>query len=703
MTQLYFDWAGYATGVQPTGWTERFDSAGSWQVVAGVGVGGTNGLQYIPGTAARHGLSCDALDGVADLEIAYRFISTVGGTGTSNDNRVFARGSGADGTTNTGVVVGPVNTILRTIQYVNGAATTTDAAGGGLVANSPYWARVKISGTSVQQRIWADGTAEPTTWAQTVTNTTVTAGGWAGVFLSVLASTKMTYDCIGFGWNGDSAPTQSLVAKPTATISIDKVSNVEPGDTVTITLGGVANTGSIVSRTLTQTAGPSVVLTTVDDLTRTFEAPANLSGTTLTFSTTTTDSAGTVSNAATASVAVLQSTERVVKGGVEVPVITKWILAAQKIFETFSRSDADTLSTETVTVTTTQQATSTLTGATQLTPDDAKLRYGGAGNFSYGATFPDTLMYQPKSLYPNTWGNPSAFFVEFMLTGSVFEMLFKYMSTASMYRLKIDGKSLTDLPQSVKGVGVGARHVIKFDFGTVATRRITIEVTTTPFGGIFIPPGATVTAVAPYKKRVIAMGDSIMGGSTYNTAVRLGTWSYRADSYLGIDDMWNSGIGATGYVAAGTAVNFAARMQADVVDFNPDGAIIWGGFNDRSSPQADIAAAADNAFATLRNGLPRTPIVVIGCWAPVVTPDSAMIATDETLRIAAAQRSLCFVSPVTGKIYNDLGEQIANLGAWIDSAEDVAAYVGGDGVHPTDAGHNYIANKIADALQTLNI
>jgi hypothetical protein len=92
--------------------------------------------------------------------------------------RVFARGSGVDATTQAnGYSVGPTNTVLRFVKYVAGTSTTTDAAGGAVTANAWYWSRVRVNGSTIQQKMWPDGTTEPTTWAQTITDTQVTGPG----------------------------------------------------------------------------------------------------------------------------------------------------------------------------------------------------------------------------------------------------------------------------------------------------------------------------------------------------------------------------------------------------------------------------------------------------------------------------------------------------------------------------------------------
>jgi hypothetical protein len=251
MATYFTDFSTYTAGVAPTGWTERWDTAGSWQVVAGVGFGGSQGLQYVPGTSARHGLSWDVLDADPDrdnIEFLYRWSSTVGGASATNDVRVFARGSGVDPNTQAnGYSVGPTNTVLRFVKYVAGTSTTTDTAGGALTANAWYWSRVRINGSTITQKMWADGTTEPTTWAQTITDTSVTGVGWAGVFITVLAATRMTYDQISIATAGATAP----AGAPALTVSAGSDVTIPAGQTATITGTATSSGGTIATRAWT--------------------------------------------------------------------------------------------------------------------------------------------------------------------------------------------------------------------------------------------------------------------------------------------------------------------------------------------------------------------------------------------------------------------------------------------------------------------
>jgi hypothetical protein len=145
-------------------------------------------------------------------------------------------------------------------------------------------------------------------------------------------------------------------------------------------------------------------------------------------------------------------------------------------------------------------------------------------------------------------------------------------------------------------------------------------------------------------------------------------------------------------------VTFASRVQADVIAWAPDVVVVFGGYNDALQPQATIRSAADSLYATLKAGLPGAEIYVVGCWSPVVNASTAITATDETLRAAAAAAGLPFISPITGRAYAGTGVQLADNGPWIASAADVTNYIGTDNTHPTDAGHAHVADVLRQGL-----
>lgn len=177
-----------------------------------------------------------------------------------------------------------------------------------------YWVRVRVVGSSLRARFWADGAAEPTTWPVNldVTDTTIAASGsW------------------GFSVGGGAAATSSVVefddltvtdgaaanAEPTANAGADQT--VEPWATVTLTGTDADADGTIATRTWTQLTG-AVVTLAGSGASRTFTAPPSTASATLTFRYTVTDNAGATTTDDVA-VTVLPAAERILIGGAWVP------------------------------------------------------------------------------------------------------------------------------------------------------------------------------------------------------------------------------------------------------------------------------------------------------------------------------------------------------------------------------------------------
>ncbi|MFD8949002.1 SGNH/GDSL hydrolase family protein [Streptomyces xanthophaeus] len=326
----------------------------------------------------------------------------------------------------------------------------------------------------------------------------------------------------------------------------------------------------------------------------------------------------------------------------------------------------------------------------------------GAGGFLAGTGTPDNQYVLPTSRYPNTYASgQSVWSVEFGTDTRYLQLRYKHISAASMFRLSIDGRKVSDLSQPAGGTSAGSGHLITIDLGTAAPRVIRIDCTTMPFGGLYLPPSAGMWRVPTQGGRLAVLGDSISDGSAHNTGGGTGTWVQRAARLLGTTDVWEQGRGATGYIAVGTTANFGTRAPADIVAWAPDRLIVWGGYNDVSgNDQLVIRAAADALYAQIRQGLPACETFIVGCWAPTGTPAPSIVATDETLRAAAASAGLPFVSPVTGTIYAANGQAVVTHGPWITTG-NASTYVGSDLVHPTDAGHFYLSRRIVAALREL--
>ncbi|MFD6934670.1 SGNH/GDSL hydrolase family protein [Streptomyces goshikiensis] len=330
--------------------------------------------------------------------------------------------------------------------------------------------------------------------------------------------------------------------------------------------------------------------------------------------------------------------------------------------------------------------------------------YAGAGNFAIGTVTPDTNYILPLSKYPNTYASGQGVWsVEFGTDSQIFQVRMKYISSATMYRLTIDGRKVSDLMQSSGGTNAGSGHLITFDLGSAAPRRIRLDFSTFPFGGIYLPSTATMWRMPLQGGRFMSFTDSLGDGSAQNAGAGAGTWVDRVARYMGSTDVWRQGRGGTGYISPGTSpvyATFGDRAAADVIAWAPQRLVIWGGYNDNGGVQSEIAAAADSLYAAIKAGLPTCEVYVIGCWAPTATPAASIVNTDNTIKTAAATAGFPFISPLTGSIYAASGALVATHGAWITSG-NAAGYIGADSVHPNDAGHAYLARRITAAMREL--
>ncbi|MFG2532816.1 GDSL-type esterase/lipase family protein [Streptomyces sp. NPDC048516] len=371
---------------------------------------------------------------------------------------------------------------------------------------------------------------------------------------------------------------------------------------------------------------------------------------------------------------------------------------------------ADSLYTGSAPTISTAQTTTPTTGYIKYAPPLVALAgtdvtgpyaYAGAGSFAIGASSPDTNYVLPLSKYPNTYSSGQGVWsVEFGTDAQTLQVRFKYISSASMYRLSIDGRKVTDLTQSSGGTTAGSGHMLTIDLGSAAPRRIRLDFYTMPFGGVYLPPSATMWRVPLQGGRLMVLGDSISDGSAHNTGAGAGTWFHRAARLLGSTDAWDQGRGGTGYITPGSYATFADRLAADVVAWAPDRLVVWGGYNDNGGSQSAIGTAAASLFSAIKTGLPNCQVLVLGCWSPTASPGASITNTDTTLRTAAANAGFPFVSPITGAVYDAAGTLLATHGGFITSG-NAAAYVGGDAVHPTDAGHVYLSRRIVAAWREI--
>jgi len=269
----------------------------------------------------------------------------------------------------------------------------------------------------------------------------------------------------------------------------------------------------------------------------------------------------------------------------------------------------------------------------------ANFTYSGAANLvPYGAAYPDYLYVTAKSIKNGTLGMPMV--VEFMHYGTGFDLLAKGIP-GFYFRISVNGQVVGSVPTSSNG----SNTILPVTFATAATRRIRIETSGGPFGGIQTAPTDAVWKANVFGPRIIVAGDSYTQGTGAELAGGAGSWVRTFANALGLTDVWGSGVGGTGYMNPGPDMKMRDRLQQDVINYAPD-YVIWAmGHNDTSYTQAQVQAEALACFQAVKTALPKcVQIVTSPLWGPGVSSFTpGLFGARDGIKAAAAQLGLPFV------------------------------------------------------------
>jgi lysophospholipase L1-like esterase len=191
------------------------------------------------------------------------------------------------------------------------------------------------------------------------------------------------------------------------------------------------------------------------------------------------------------------------------------------------------------------------------------------------------------------------------------------------------------------------------------------------------PPGPTEDRLP----RVTFLGDSWTVGVG---ATGMHGYAYLAGERLG----WESvvlGVSGSGYTVAGVGTTFGERVDR-VVGTDPDVVVVQGSLNERwGEGPAVLGEAALTTLSRLSRAVDRrTEILVVGASYTPGTPDETIEWINEAVGTAAESLQLTFVDPAAEN--------------WTDPADPE---VWADPDHPSDAGHQKIADRLVPLLTEL--
>ena len=174
------------TGADGSAWGSAWTPGATAGTVTRQGGTGQLAVNDTAGGYARAQLTGLAARADSDTTVSYRWNA---GTPVSYLS-IFVRGSGGwrnsyRPTNGYGLELASNSSSVTLWKTVAGTNTSLGTASGAQqVGTGRQWLRLRVSGSTVQYKIWPDGQAEPATWRATVTDTSVTAAGQLFVSLN---------------------------------------------------------------------------------------------------------------------------------------------------------------------------------------------------------------------------------------------------------------------------------------------------------------------------------------------------------------------------------------------------------------------------------------------------------------------------------------------------------------------------------------
>jgi lysophospholipase L1-like esterase len=250
----------------------------------------------------------------------------------------------------------------------------------------------------------------------------------------------------------------------------------------------------------------------------------------------------------------------------------------------------------------------------------------------------------------------------------------------------VDGGGLRHYSSSMRWLAVIAGLLVIL-CGCATTNTADADKAAQPY--TCIPPArpAAPPLAAEAPERIAVIGDSLTNGSPQGGTGNK-RWTAVVQNDLrarGLNAVVNFGAeGASGYVSHGNRGGiFEGKISTTV---KPDDRIVvfFGSRNDSKASAADLARATCDAFREAEIAAPRAQLLVIGPMGEFPQTPESLVRASEIIKNRAHELGARFIDPMAD--------------GWFVDRQDL---IGADGVHPTDDGHAYMAERIAPVIEQM--
>jgi len=194
----------FVTGSAPSGWTATSVPTGvTWSVAADATVSDSRVLRSTVTTTGRHILRLNSIaDTTTTQEVLVKM--RLGDDDDRGPGVALRHTMNASG--NESAYVAYLRSYSDQVEinaFIAGGWQFIGATGVAVAPGVWYWMRFRAEGTTLKVRVWADGTAEPSAWTLTASNSSLGAGS-AGVY--VYEPNTVDFDQISIATSGGTAP-----------------------------------------------------------------------------------------------------------------------------------------------------------------------------------------------------------------------------------------------------------------------------------------------------------------------------------------------------------------------------------------------------------------------------------------------------------------------------------------------------------------
>jgi lysophospholipase L1-like esterase len=289
------------------------------------------------------------------------------------------------------------------------------------------------------------------------------------------------------------------------------------------------------------------------------------------------------------------------------------------------------------------------------------------------------------------WTRPN-YAVEFDYCGSEFCLAYRSMNGSPGFW--INGAPATSAASDLTGQAAGSYYRLIVNFGSTAWRRVRIYTSYADFGGVEVSPTDTIIPVPRNYSKIAFYGDSYTEGTTQQYDQIQG-FAMMAGALTGAET-FRCGQGGTGYTTAGANGIYGAAAYSDptrlanLASTNADIVHVLGSFNDSSAATTALTSAALTTLSTIKSSMPNAKLYVWGVQTIGNTVLAQNALNNTALASVCSSLGLPFVDMINGGWITGTGTTASPAG---NGNADVL--VGADGVHPSGAGFEHIARRMA--------